>query len=184
MKKKWKKKEEKWKWQREWKEKREGKKREMKKIKRMKGKREIVRVRNFLSLHPCLSRFKKRVNCWILKRKEESIFLWNLKKKRIFVWTVGGKHCRLHLTLTTPGRGKRTKWTGEKERKEQREWVEGAEIPRERKKQSLERRGETGSGYVTRVLWKLFFLLLHFLYIYIYWFFGGVRIIFCCLVKE
>ena len=64
--------------------------------------------------------------------------------------------------LTTPRRGKREKWTGERERVKQRERTEGqwrrTEIPRERKKQRLERRGETGSGVCDKGSLKMTFL--------------------------
>ena len=63
------------------------------------------------------------------KKKRRKFFLSNLKKKKI----IGSKCCHLHPTLTTPGRGKKSKWTGEKERKEQGEMVDEDRDPKRKR---------------------------------------------------
>ena len=81
---------------------------------------------------------------------------------------VGGKRYQFHPALNTPGRGKRAKWIGERERKKQREQRASggrAEIPRKREKQRFERRG-SGVSISQRFLENDFLLFLCFS---IYW---------------
>ena len=63
-----------------------------------------------------------------IKKKRRKIFFVELKKKM-----VGSKRCHLHPTLTAPGRGKKSKCTGEKEGKKQREMVEAGRDPKRKR---------------------------------------------------
>ena len=117
-----------------------------------------------MSLHQCLSH-KKKVNCWIFKRKEESIFLKKNNDSLFEPLVANAVPSIQPWPRLVEGRSQ----SGQERRQERskEKWWRWAEITREREKQNLERGGET--GYVTEIPWEWFFFRC-FIFLYIgYW---------------